>query len=296
MEVKMKHNEQDQALVTAVSSGSLEAWHTFVERYAALIHSWVHRYLVKESQDDRRTVFVNTLEALYEGRLSEYDGRAALSTWVSVITRSQCLDHLRRLRGRKQSPKWLAGLSERDRQVYRLYYLEGQSCRQIRERLGSNGNALNVEDALNVEGALNVEELAESLSRIEDRLERTTRRRMAYDLHACSVGGTTGRLLEFFDHVKQENELKIEAQSPEHRLKQREALEGIARMRGYLKRLPQLEREALELHYFEGYSAKRIASMLELRNQRRAYTLIERGLRRLYSMFQGRKKPVVKPD
>ncbi|MGH7487559.1 MAG: RNA polymerase sigma factor [bacterium] len=95
--------------------------------------------------------------------LPEYSGEAALSTWIYVIGRNTCLSELRKQSHRKALPledpavqaaadrarhqrakgterleceSLLALLSEEQRRVVALYYLEGRSCEEVAAMLG----------------------------------------------------------------------------------------------------------------------------------------------------------------
>jgi DNA-directed RNA polymerase specialized sigma24 family protein len=265
--------ERDLDLVRRIAGGCLASWHAFVDRFSGLILTVARRYLARESDDEHRTVYVETLKALRAGKLDQYDGRTGLATWVAVVTRGCSLDHLRHRHGRRDPPRWLRTLPERDRKVYRLYYLEGWSLRRIRQQLGGDGTTLGMG------------ELADSLDRIEGCLDRRTRRRLAYDLQAQQIGGTSGRMLEYLDHLSAEIEERARALSPEQELERRELAGQVERLRGLLQRLPALERKVIRMHFMEHLTAREIAGELELRNQRRAYTLIDRGLRQLGTML-----------
>lgn len=253
---------------------ALEDWHAFIEQYSNLIFSVIRRYLVRESEDDWRTVYVDTLKVFYEGQLVGFDGRAALSTWVTLITRSRSLDFLRGKYGRRDLPSWLGQFSEPEQEVYRLYYLQGWDIRHIAQKVSQEGLTLSAD------------EVVETLRRVESRLDRRTRRRLAYELQGRSVGALTGQMLEYLDHLQESWRDRERDQDPLRVQEQADALAGAQRLRSLLADLPDREHEALELRYFRGYSARRISSRLQLENPRRAYTLIERGLRRLRTLFE----------
>ena len=101
-EVVGRH-EQDLAVVRTILSGDPHAWIAFVERYAGLILAMIRRYLRHGDQDDIRTVFADVLASLRKTRLRTYEGRASLSTWLTLVARSEVMDHLRRKFGRNLS-------------------------------------------------------------------------------------------------------------------------------------------------------------------------------------------------
>jgi len=252
---------------------SPEAWYAFVEDYSGLIYSVIKRYLLRESQDERRTMYVDILQVFHDGKLAEFDGRAALSTWVTVVVRSRCLDFLRHKYGRREPPRWLRSCTGQEQEIYRLYYLEGVSFIEICARLSREGAPLALED------------LAESIRRMEGRIDHSSRRRLAYDLEARSIGATSGMLLEFLDELKWRSRARYEDQNPERALLRHEEAAGLARLRGLLDELPDLERDVLGLRFFAGYTAGQISQELQVGNQRKVYSLIDRGLRRLRNLF-----------
>jgi DNA-directed RNA polymerase specialized sigma24 family protein len=168
----------------------------------------------------------------------------------------------------------LRSCSEQEREIYRLYYLEGVSFIEICARLSREGAPLALED------------LAESIRRMEGRIDHSRRRRLAYDLEARSIGATSGMLLEFLDEFKWRSRAQYEDQNPETALLRREAAAGLVRLRGLLDELPGLERDVLGLRFFAGYTAGQISQKLQVGNQRKVYSLIDRGLRRLRILFK----------
>lgn len=269
---------QDLEFVREIRAGSLGAWHRFVDCYSNLIHSIVSRYFPRESQDDRRTIYVSILEVLFHRRLSQYDGRSSLAAWVAVVARSVCLDEIRHRYGRKQIPEWMDGLSTGHREVYRLYFLEGETLERICGRMNRNSTGGKAWSRVEVERAL---------EEIDERLEPGMRNRLAYDLHAREMGFPSGRLLALVDHLLQEAKERQRRDILEASLEEQETEIRLLRLREFLRQLPVGESEALRLRFDQNKTAKEIAGDLGLRGQRSAYTLLDRALRRLKSMFRG---------
>jgi DNA-directed RNA polymerase specialized sigma24 family protein len=268
----------DLELVREIRGGSIGAWHQFVDQYSNLILSIVSRYLPRESDDDRRTIYVSILEALFRRRLAQYDGRSSLAGWVAVVARSACLDEIRHRYGRKQVPEWIDGLPPGHREVYRLHFLEGESIERICARLGRVKETGEVWTRADVERAL---------ERIDGHLEQGMRNRLAYDLHAREMGAPSGRLLALVDHLLQEARERDRGDGVEAGLDDRETEGRLLQLREFLRRLPVRESEALRLRFGENKTAKEIAGDLGLSGQRNAYTVLDRALRRLKSMFRG---------
>jgi DNA-directed RNA polymerase specialized sigma24 family protein len=264
-------NADDLQLAREIVAGSVEAWHAFVLRYSGLIYSVVRRYLFDD--EDARTVYVDVLERLYRGTLATFEGRSALSTWLVLVTRTTALDFLRKRFGRREIPSALKRLSRQEQEIFRRYYLDGMSFEALRHWAGREGKALSPG------------QLAEILRRIEERVDRRMLRRMAYNLHASSVGAASGRLLEFLDHHRLELETAGRTQTPEAALMEKEAQRNAAEVRRLLEKLPEEERQILSLRFDRGWTAARIAEELGLESPRRAYTMIERGLRQLRKLL-----------
>lgn len=262
-------------LVRQIESGSTGAWHRFIDLHAGLIHSVIRRYLAFASPDERRELFVRILVKLHEGSLHRYDGRSRLSTWLFIFCRSRCLDHLRAKHGRRSLPAWLSDLPERDQRIFRLYYVDGLGCTLVRETLEQEGFEITLD------------ELADTLERLECRVDAGMRKRMAYDLFAQSVGVASGRLLEFLQRLTVEYEDRMEFANPERILLQKQFAQAAEQIREFVGRLPELERRVVALRYYEGRTAREAARELSLGGQREVYTVEGRAIRRLRGMLDG---------
>ena len=258
---------EDLALVQAIRAGSVEAWHHFVQRYSGIIYSVLRRYF--HDEDEIRDGYVDILEKLYRGTLDQYTGRSALSTWLVFVARSHAIDEHRRRHGRRELPTAVKAMGELERRVFALYYLEGATFDTVRQRAAPADDPLTTED------------LIEILGRIEESLDRRTRRRIAYDLHAASVGAAAGRILEFLDQATAEYQSKCRRLDPAFLLMEKETRATVARVRTLIDSLPEQERRILSLRFDHGWTAKQIAEELELGGQRKAYTLIDHAVRRL---------------
>jgi len=212
---------------------------------------------------------VDVLAKLRRGQLASYAGRSALTTWLTLVARGAAADHLRHRFGRREDPVGLEELDERAQEVFRLYCVDGLDYEDVRLRLRESG-------AL-AEG----ESLAEILAEIEARLSNRTLRRIAWDLHATSVGAASGRLLEYTETVRQEMRRRGAEEQPDAALLARETAVTVARIRELIADLPDEERQVLELRFDAGWTAERIAEELNLPGRRRVYTIADRALARL---------------
>jgi DNA-directed RNA polymerase specialized sigma24 family protein len=260
----------DLALARAVLAGDEPAWHRFVTGQSGILLAILRRYL--RDTDEIRTVYVDVLAELRQGKLAEYAGRSSLATWLACIARGAAADHLRHTLGRREDPAGLADLEPRQREVFRLYYVEGRAYEDVRLRLRQNGQ---LSDGQLSDG----ESLAEILADIESRLNQRTLRRLAWDLHAASVGAASGRLLEYLDDATRATAAL--APSPDAALIAREARQQIARVLALVDRLPAEERTVLQLRFDRGWTADQIATELAIPGRRRVYTILDRALARL---------------
>jgi len=265
--------KEDLALIEQVLAGSTAHWHTFVDRYSGLIYSVIRRQLFAEDEDDVRTVFVDVLEALYRGKLGEFRGRSALSTWLIVVARGFALDFLRRRDGRRKLPKGHDQLSAFEQQIFRLHYGEGLGFEAVIHTLASMGQTATAD------------QIARAILRIESLFDARYLRRLEYDARAPSLGVASGRLLDFLMRTDMAREAARE-DTPERAMDRARIEEEAARARALLDTLSGEEREVVRLRYEEGWTAKRISDELGLGGQRRVYTILDRVLRHLRKLLR----------
>jgi DNA-directed RNA polymerase specialized sigma24 family protein len=270
---------EDAALVRSILDGDEAAWERFVTRYAGLIHAMARRYLRSRDGDDAHTVFVEVLVALRRTKLRTYEGRAALSTWLTLVTRTEVMNHLRRNFGRSIRSRAMKRLEPQEQMLFRCYYIEGRTADDIVAALSTP------------EDRWTLERFRAALQHIERRLGDHWLRRLAYDLHAQSIGASSGRLLEYLDHVRDENQQRSGAFSPEYHMMEREAKRTVERLRDMVASLDPAERRMLEMRFERGWSASRIAEELGMDRPRGVYTVIERIVRGLRRAFGGDEEP-----
>lgn len=271
-------NSGDLRLSIRICHGDLAAWHEFVLRYSALIRSMVRRYYYGCSEDDQLNLYVAILQRLRDRELRSYDGRAALSTWVMTVTRSGCFDALRHELGRRRPPKWLFDLSLLEQEVYRLHFLELAPLPSMLPVLQRRGYAIELPALEHV------------VNTLAERQDRRSRRRMAYELQARSVGARSGRLLEFLDELRLDLEERANSGRPDQALFD-EHSRRLAEIETCLHRLDEVERRAIELRFYESRTAPDIARSMNLTGARQAYGLIERALSHLRRMLTANLEP-----
>ncbi len=265
---------EELELARQVLAGDVSAWQRLVERYAGLVYAVVRRYLRSSDIDDVRTVFVDVLESVRRRKLASYEGRAALSTWLTLVARNEALDVLRRRFGRGRTARMVSRLTAPERTLFRLYYIEGMPLRDVMLELGRTGDVWTIDRFL------------ATLAGIEHRLGDSWLRRLSYDLHAQSVGAASGRMLEYLDHVRDEFQQYSGAYAPEYYLMEREARRTAGKLLEMMETLEPLERRMLQLRFERGWTAREIATELGLESPRGVYSLTDRIIRRLRRLVE----------
>jgi RNA polymerase sigma factor (sigma-70 family) len=266
--------ESDLNLVKAITSGSIPAWHEFINRYSGLIYSVVRRHLLADDDDEIRSAWTDTLKALYDGELAKYRGGARLSTWLIVSARSRTIDLLRHRRGRLRRPQGYETLGDFDKRVLQLFYVDRLPLEIVVQVLGW-------EDV-----STSVDEIVESVGRIERAIDPRYLRRLDEDHMARKSGAGSIQVLRYL--IQQE--IEIEGRSGEeadHSLVEAEVLDRAKRLRRALSTLTPEERKVLLLRYGRGWSAREIAERLPLKGPRRVYAIIDRTVKRLRRTLRG---------
>jgi RNA polymerase sigma-70 factor (ECF subfamily) len=159
----------DRALLQRCLNHELGAWNDFIDRYLGLVYHVVHHTAhlrsVPLSPEDTEDVVA---EILYQMVANDYAvfrqfrGRSSLATYLTVISRRICIhelarravgqevriDNRRPVPARETPPKAQVGLESleevqkilrrlpaRERQVVRLFYLEGRNYEEISREL-----------------------------------------------------------------------------------------------------------------------------------------------------------------
>jgi RNA polymerase sigma factor (sigma-70 family) len=258
----------DAELVRAIRAGSVEAWHEFLHRYSGLVYRVVERHLPCEDEDEVRSVHVEVLRRLYNGDLSKHDSIGRLSTWLMLYARRRALDHLRSKHGRKREPAGYARLSRLERDVFRLFYVERMGLEVVVHTLRWMGYRLSPDD------------IVDSIQQIE-RLVAPRYLRRLDDEHAAWCCGGSARLLRYLVDRQVEYERTLSSATPERELIERETREMADRVRECVVKLPPIDRQIIELRFGGRLQASEIAEKLGLEGPRKAYTMIERAIRRL---------------
>jgi len=265
--------EHDLELIRAILSGSVESWHAFVDRYTGLILSVLRQQLFAEDQDEIQTVYVDVLEDIYRDKLREFEGNAALSTWLVLVSRGKAVDYLRKKRGRRQLPKGFRDLSAFEQRVFHLHFVEGLGFEAVLQSLDAEGERPGVEA------------VASAVHRIIDRVDGRHLKRLEYENDARRRSTHAGGLTEQMYRAEVEVWGRERVRTPEQVLQVREDREALDRLEALKAHLPAEDRELLAMRFEEGRTAREISERLEMDGQRSVYTALNRALRRLRDLF-----------
>jgi RNA polymerase sigma factor (sigma-70 family) len=135
----------DSDLLQTVLAGDVAGWQKFVLKYSDVMYRAIGKYC--DDYDEKMTAYLHILEKLRENRfsrLSRFEGKAKLSTWLTVVSRHLALDFLRAKYGRDFSlkkirvvsydatPSFLKHLADTQTPEHEL---AGAEQRQAREKL-----------------------------------------------------------------------------------------------------------------------------------------------------------------
>lgn len=270
-----RHGETHRDVdVSAIRNGCVVAWQGFVESHSNLILKVLRHILFIEDCDEIHGVYVDLLHDLYDHKLTEYDGRAALSTWLVCVTRGYAYDYLRHKRGRPRPPHGYDQLCDLERRVYHWHFVEGNSYGTVLELLNWGREKTTAE------------QLVATIESIEGKIDPRTLRRLDRERAARDAGHRSLREMEYFLHARQEYLRWCEASGNEvvHRM-EAERIRG--RLAAIKAALPPREREVVDLRFDEGLTAKEIASRVGGATPRRVYSMIESALKAFRSELRG---------
>jgi RNA polymerase sigma factor (sigma-70 family) len=261
--------DEDMALVQEILGGSVDAWRTFVNLYSGLIYDVVRRFLFTRDQEEIRTLWADILEIFYNGELAKYKKCARLSTWLVVFTRARTIDYVRKQRGRHRDPVGFQHLSDFDRNVLQLFYVEKQSLDIVTQTLLWNEPEVNAQDVI------------DSIQRIEDVLGQRYLRKLDDEFHAMTPRLTSVRMLLYLIQQQTDHEQRDVNNRPDEMLIEKEVAELAQKVRDLVSRLPDDEQRVLNMRFDQNLSAKQISQRLDIGDQRKVYTILDRILRKL---------------
>src|SRR5207248_2709106 len=161
----------DRTLIQRCLNHQPGAWNDFVDRYLGLIYHVVHHTaylrstpLRPEDTEDLAAEILLQIVANDYAALRQFRGQSSLATYLAVIARRICAHELSRRKAtretagaadREDRPKAEIGLENleeverllrklptREREVVRLFYLEGRTYEEISAELGIPVNTI----------------------------------------------------------------------------------------------------------------------------------------------------------
>lgn len=276
--------ESDRLLVQSIIDGSFTAWRTFLDTHAALIFRTIRRFLFTNDEDEARSVYADILKNLYDHDLSKYQGKSSLKAWLILYTRNHAFDCYRRKYGRFRLPKGYYQLSELDKRIFTLFYIERMPLEVIIHMLCWQGYNINANTVYN------------SIQRSIKIMDRRFMKRIERRPHTSTRGGETQRTLEYLVQLRAEYEEKLHNNRPDTILMEKEISEQAQQLRMLLSTLPREDRKVIFLRFYQGHSAKKIAAKLDLNSERKVYTIIDRIIRNLRRSLDLQKNNIKKVE
>ncbi len=116
------------------------------------------------------------------------------------------------------------------------------------------------------------------------------RRRLGRFRPGENLDGSPGpdRVTSLERHLRAEQDRR-QARTPEHELITADRERQARELPGLIAELPESARHAIVLRFERGMSAQRIAREMGLKDQRRAYTIVDRAIRRLRRLADERR-------
>ena len=261
--------QDDIKLVSSILKGSREAWHDLVAHYSGLILGVIRRQLFEADEDQIRTIYVEILADLYGGALKTYKARSSLSTWLIVFTRNRARDYLRKLYGRSTEPTGFNKLKERDRLVFKLFYVEMLPLEAIMLQLRWR------------EPKIEIEDIVESIRRIEKVLNPRYLKNLDEKNQARKRGIRSAMLARYMIEVNIRDDVYVRYVKPDAAMLEREMQENVLELQKRIAELQEDERKILYFRFDKGLSAKEIAEEMDIAAPRCVYSIIDRVVRKL---------------
>lgn len=274
----------DMELVSSILKGSGEAWHDFVAHYSGLILGVVKRQLFEADEDRIRTIYVEILASLINGALQTYRAESSLSTWLIVFTRNRARDYLRKLYGRSTEPTGYKRLKEREKLIFRLFYVEMLPLEAIMLQLRCN------------EPAIEIEDIVRSIRRIESVLNPRYLKNLDERNQARKRGIQSLHLARYLIEVNVRDDVFARYVKPDAEMLEREMNENVRELRIRIAELQEDEQKILYLRFNKELSAREIADEMDIETPRRVYSMIDRVVRKLRKSMERESPSTGKDD
>ena len=163
-------------------------------------------------------------------------------------------------------PDEVERLSEFDRHVLQLYFVEKLSLEIVAHTLHWKGYRVEMRD------------IVDAIERIEDRLDCRFLKRLDDEAVAHVSCATSVKVLRFLAHLRAEQQRDMLRDAPDQAILEREARDEADRIRELVAGLRPQEKKIVTLRFEQKLSARAIAEKLGLENPRRVYTILDRIL------------------
>jgi RNA polymerase sigma-70 factor (ECF subfamily) len=139
----LREQPDDQALLTAIAGGDLDAVGVLYDRYAGLLLTLGRR--IARGSNEAEDVLQRVFQTLWREAGTLLGEVPSLRTWLLLRTRALALEGRAASEAdavRAACPSALAALSEHERRVLELTYFEGLSAAQIAARLDAPAESI----------------------------------------------------------------------------------------------------------------------------------------------------------
>jgi RNA polymerase sigma factor (sigma-70 family) len=258
---------EDLRLVHKILAGDERAWHDFIDIYSPLMKRVIHRYVSKAEL--RLNLFVSLLEKLKYKKLSRFDGKSSLATWLFIVAKNHCRDYYRSARGVRHILTALKGLGRLDLRYFRLLYIERMPLRHVYQSL-----------RLEVGGELSFLDLIECEERIRKRMKRKRLGRVLDKLLNPEVLSAVP-----FSEAMHQAPKQAVYPPPDLNLDASRLEEALVCLREAILSLPSKDQIILKLRFEHKISARRIGEILDLGNEKQVYRKIRNLVAELKTML-----------
>lgn len=246
----------DSALLEQLFAGkepAERAWKEFLHRYSNLFLKIIWQFERDRDTVMERYVYVcsklaaNNFAVLRKFNPQGQKHSPKLSTWLTIVVRHLCVESYRRERGRQRFPRALLKMSPLERRIFRLYYWEGFTIREIQQMLST------------------------SKDHSPNRIDAALRRVKAF-IFGNPRGSDQKPVIIAYDEMKHDTPVP-------HNDSDFDGMEHLFEMLSEL--LTARERAVIRLRFWEDLSAREIGEVLHISPVRKVYTHLEQALKKL---------------
>lgn len=254
----------------------------FLRRYSPFILACIRRF--SRDHDERMEIYVHVCRRLQADdcrRIKQFRGgrdgtSCKFTTWLAAVVFNMAREWIRSSRGRRRMFRVVRQMSRTDRLVFRYYFWEGRPTHEIAELLSSHDRI-----------QMSASDVRGRLGEIERRLTRDHRWRLVTSLlrSVPPISLEQSRSTVQEDGPMPPVQVADDRPGPEEQARHRLASSTLRRLIG---ELPERERQAIQLKFGRGMTARAVARALGIRNYKRVYEIQARALSRLARHLRAR--------